>query len=161
MARDIGYDRKKALDYAKKWAFARNPAYYDFEHLGGDCTNYASQCLFAGCGVMNYTPVHGWYYIDANNRTASWTGVRFLYEFLMRNTSAGPYGKLVPREEIIPGDLVQLGDGNGRYYHTPVVVDVKNGEIFVAAHTIDSYMRTLRSYSFHNIRYIHIIGARA
>ena len=31
----IPYDRKAALRYAHKWAFGRNPAYYDYEELGG------------------------------------------------------------------------------------------------------------------------------
>ena len=30
------YDRDRAVQYAHKWAYARNPAYLDFEELGGD-----------------------------------------------------------------------------------------------------------------------------
>ena len=62
------YDRGKAVAYAHKWAFGRNPAYYDFEEIGGDCTNFASQCLRAGGGVMNFTPTFGWYYVNAARR---------------------------------------------------------------------------------------------
>ncbi len=47
--------------YAHRWAYGRNPAFYDYEHLGGDCTNFASQCIYAGSGVMNFTPTFGWY----------------------------------------------------------------------------------------------------
>ncbi|MDE6790670.1 MAG: amidase domain-containing protein, partial [Clostridia bacterium] len=68
------YDRRAAVAYARRWAFSRNPNYFDFSNLGGDCTNFASQCVYAGSGIMNYTPVFGWYYISADNRTASWTG---------------------------------------------------------------------------------------
>lgn len=46
------YDRAAAVAYAHRWAFRRNPAYYDYEKIGGDCTNYASQCLYAGSGIM-------------------------------------------------------------------------------------------------------------
>lgn len=28
----------------------RSPAYYDFSRIGGDCTNFASQGLYAGAG---------------------------------------------------------------------------------------------------------------
>ena len=35
------------IAYARKWAFSRNPAYYDFDDIGGDCTNFISQCLQA------------------------------------------------------------------------------------------------------------------
>ena len=68
------YDRAAAVEYALTWAFRRNPAYYDFSEIGGDCTNFASQCVYAGSGVMNYTPDVGWYYINVNNRSPSWTG---------------------------------------------------------------------------------------
>jgi len=32
------YNRANAVAYAKKWAYGRNPKYYDFSDLGGDCT---------------------------------------------------------------------------------------------------------------------------
>ena len=47
------YDRLEAVSYAHRWAYGRNPAFYDYEEIGGDCTNYASQCIYAGTGVMN------------------------------------------------------------------------------------------------------------
>ena len=50
------YRREPALRYAARWAMGRNPAYYDFTDLGGDCTNFVSQCLFAGGCRMNFTP---------------------------------------------------------------------------------------------------------
>lgn len=50
------YDRLEAVIYAHRWAYGRNPAFYDYEEIGGDCTNYASQCIYVGTGVMNYTP---------------------------------------------------------------------------------------------------------
>ena len=68
------YDREAAVLYAHQWAYGRNPLFYDYEHLGGDCTNFASQCLYAGSGVMNFTPTYGWYYIDANRKAPAWTG---------------------------------------------------------------------------------------
>lgn len=89
----IPYDRKAALRYAHKWAFGRNPAYYDYEELGGDCTNFASQCLYAGTGVMNFTPDLGWYYIDANRKAPAWTGVPYFYNFITRDWNGpGPFG---------------------------------------------------------------------
>ena len=78
----IPYDRRSAVAYAREWAFRRNPRFLDFSEIGGDCTNFVSQCLYAGSGVMNFTPVFGWYYLSSSNRTASWTGVEYLYNFL-------------------------------------------------------------------------------
>ena len=69
------YDRRAAVLYAHRWAYGRNPAFYDYEHLGGDCTNFASQCIYAGSGVMNFTPTFGWYYNDPDQKAPAWTGV--------------------------------------------------------------------------------------
>lgn len=159
------YDRRAAVEYAGKWAFKRNPNYYNFETLGGDCTNFASQCVFAGSNVMNYTPTFGWYYKSANNRTASWAGVEYFYNFLTGNAQSigdgsGPFAEEVPANEIEVGDIIQLGRANGDFYHSPVVVGFAGGQPLVAAHTFDAYGRPISSYRFEQIRYIHILGVR-
>lgn len=87
----LPYRRMDAVAYAHYWAYRRNPAFYDFEEIGGDCTNFASQCLYAGTGVMNFTPTYGWYYRSADDRAPAWSGVEFFYNFLTRSeVSAGP-----------------------------------------------------------------------
>lgn len=159
------YDRNAAAAYARKWAFQRNPDYYNFDRLGGDCTNFASQCLFAGSGVMNFTPTFGWYYKTLNDRAPAWTGVEFFYRFLIGNdngvgTGKGPYAKEVFLRELEIGDFVQLGDENGKFYHTPVVVGFSGGVPLVAAHTYDAYNKPLNSYSFARLRCLHIVGVR-
>lgn len=157
---ETAYNRENAVEYAKKWAFGRNPAYYNFNLIGGDCTNFASQCIYAGAEVMNFTPVTGWYYKSVNDRSPSWTGVEYLYNFLTANEGVGPFAKEVPLSELEPGDIVQLGTSTGDYYHSPVVVAVRNGMIFVAAHTNDAFNRPLSSYNFAKARGIHILGVR-
>ncbi|MBD5632224.1 MAG: amidase domain-containing protein [Clostridia bacterium] len=154
------YDRTAAVAYAKKWAFGRNPAFYDFSKIGGDCTNFASQCIYAGAGVMNFTPELGWFYRSTNDRTASWTGVEFLHNFLVTNQGVGPFGKVVPLSEIEIGDIIQLGTATGDFYHSPVVVGFSRGQILVAAHTYDAYNKPLNSYNFAKSRPIHILGVR-
>lgn len=108
---------------------------------------------------MNYTPVMGWYYNSSTDRTPSWTGVQYLYNFLVGNKSVGPYAAETDITGIEAGDIVQLGDGRG-YYHSPVIVLVKDGRIFVAAHSFDAYMRPLDSYVYEKVRFLHIQGAR-
>lgn len=157
--RELTYSREQAVAYARQWALGRNPAYYDFEHIGGDCTNFASQCIYAGAGIMNYTPVTGWFYRSAAQRTASWTGVEYLYQFLTGNQSFGPYAHLAAPDELQPGDFVQLGDGAGHYYHSPVVTAVEP-VILVAAHSFDTLDRPLHSYRYGNLRFLHIDGVR-
>ena len=73
------YDREAAVAYARRWALGRNPRFGDFSALGGDCANFASQCLWAGWGDMT----EGWHYRSMNERTPSWSGVRFLREWLL------------------------------------------------------------------------------
>lgn len=156
----LEYNREAAAAYAREWAFKRNPRFYDFSSLGGDCTNFASQCIYAGAKIMNYTPVYGWFYKNLNDRTASWTGVEYLYNFLVNNDGAGPFAEETELKNLQIGDIVQLGRANGDFYHSPVVVRVSRGQIYVAAHTYDAYNKPLNSYNFAVARGIHIIGVR-
>lgn len=157
--REKQYNRAAAVMYARKWALSRNRAYYNFDKLGGDCTNFASQCIFAGSGVMNYTKTFGWYYISLQNRAPAWTGVEYLYNFLVSNKSVGPYGHEVDRSEIQPGDIVQLGTNAGDFYHTPFIVSV-SPQILICAHSNDALNRPLRSYDYDIARFVHIDGVR-
>ena len=109
--REIPYDRNSVVSYARKWALNRNPSYYNFDKLGGDCTNFASQCIYAGARIMNYTPIMGWYYRSSYDRSPSWSGVGYLYNFLVNNKSVGPYAHIVSPSEVSPGDIVQLNSG--------------------------------------------------
>lgn len=156
---NIPYNRAAAKNYARKWALGRNDMYYDFSSIGGDCTNFASQCIYAGSRVMNFTPVFGWYYISLGNRSPAWSGVEYLYNFLVNNKSVGPYGYEVAEDEVQIGDIVQLGRSNGDFYHTPVITEIKP-EILVAAHSDDALDRPLYSYNYERARFIHIHAVR-
>ncbi len=157
------YDRAAAVRYAHLWAYGRNPRFYDYEDIGGDCTNFASQCLYAGSLVMNYTPVYGWYYISANDKAPAWTGVEYLYNFLARREpSVGPFAVEVALDRLRAGDIVQLSfDGVG-WQHTPIVVYAdrprSTAEVLVAAHSYDTDDRPLSTYEFRRARFLHIAG---
>ena len=155
----IPFDRTAAAEYARRWALGRNPEYYNFENIGGDCTNFASQCIYAGAKVMNYTPVTGWYYNSVADRTAAWSGVEYLYKFLINNRSVGPFARIVSRDNAKVGDIAQLGRSDGSFYHSPVITTV-TPTILVAAHSFDALDRPLDSYIYDNIRFIHIEGVR-
>lgn len=152
------YNRQKAIEYANKWAYKRNPQYYNFDAIGGDCTNFISQCIYAGSGVMNYNNIYGWYYINANNKSASWTGVEFLYNFLINNKGLGPFGEISDNIEI--GDIVQLSFDGNNFTHSLIVVGIEQDKILIASHTFDSYGRDINTYEYTKIRFIHIMGVR-
>lgn len=160
----IPYDRLAAVQYAHRWAYGRNPKFYDYSELGGDCTNFASQCLYAGVGIMNFTPTFGWYYIDPNNKAPAWTGVPFFFNFMTRSEkSQGPFGMETGPDWMMPGDFVQLRFADEKFGHTPIVVEVGTppalDNILVAAHSQDADFRPLNTYLYQEIRFIHILGA--
>lgn len=162
------YRRDRALTYARRWALDRNPLFTDFSGIGGNCTNFASQCVLAGSCVMNYTPDFGWYYVSPEERAPAWSGVNYFYDFLTgaptfeaRNGGIGPYAVEVPREAVEIGDVIQIAAEGDEWSHTMVVSAVReDGEILVCAHSIDSLDRPLSTYEYENIRYLHILGVR-
>lgn len=154
------YNRSKAAAYAEKWAFSRNPRYISFDGMGGDCTSFISQCIYAGSGIMNYTPVTGWYYNSASDRSASWSGVPYLYRFLTANQSVGPFAQVSNPASMQIGDVIQLGDENGKWYHSLLVTGGISGDLLVSTHTFDAHLRPLSTYTYAHARYLHIEGVR-
>lgn len=162
--REIPYNRQKVLEYAQKWAYDRNPQYYNFDSVGGDCTSFASQCIFAGSNVMNYSKLNGWYYINGNNKSPSWSGVELLYNFLTKNKMSGPFGKEVSQDEIEIGDIAQLSFDGNTFGHTLVIVKIENkfniNQIFISSHTFDSFNKRISEYNYEKIRFVHIEKVR-
>ena len=70
MLKEREYDRRRAREYARRWAYGRNPLFYNFTGIGGDCTNFISQCILAGCCTMNCRETFGWYYHSPRLRAA-------------------------------------------------------------------------------------------
>ena len=155
------YNREAALEYAGRWAFARNPRYISFDGMGGDCTNFISQCIYAGARVMNYKRDVGWYYNSPRDRAAAWSGVPYLYRFLVSNRGAGPYGTATTVDQLEIGDVIQLGNNDGTWYHSLLVTGrAEDGDPLVSTHTFDAYMRGLSTYEYEQARFIKIVGVR-
>lgn len=154
------YNRDAAVAYAQEWAYKRNPRYYNFDTLGGDCTNFISQCLYAGSGIMNYKKTFGWYYNSVNDRAPAWTGVSYLYNFLIANKGTGPYAIELPLDKTQEGDIIQLSFDGSVYVHSLIVVTVNDGNIYVATHTDDYSSRALNTYIYNKVRLLHIDGVR-
>jgi hypothetical protein len=116
---------------------------------------------------MNFTVDFGWYYINSNDRAPAWSSVEYFYDFMTgtpafssRNGGIGPYGIEVDSTGAIEGDVVQLADETGDFYHTLIISGFSGGETLVCAHTNDALDKPLSSYNFSSLRYIHIEGVR-
>ena len=165
---DIPYDRTRATAYAKKWALSRNPLFFDFTGNGGNCTNFVSQAIFAGCSIMNYTPTFGWYYRSESDRAPAWTGVDELHDFLIglgdfstNGDGTGPYGR--PAREAMAielGDVIQLQNSLGQFYHSLIISGFTPNDILVCAQSDNALDRPLSTYNYSSLRIIHIDGAR-
>lgn len=154
------YLRENALLYANRYAFSQNPIFGNFAGIGGNCTNFVSQCVYAGSCRMNYKPTFGWYYISMNERAPAWTGVDYFYNFITTNADVGPFGRQATPDEMEVGDVIQLGrDGDG-YYHTLLIVGFEGDDPLVAAQTDNALGRALSTYTYDFSRYIKILGVR-
>ena len=146
------YNRNEAISYAKKWALGRNPRYYNFDPIGGDCTNFISQCIYAGCNKMNYNYENGWYYKNGYDKSPSWTGVNFLYKFLTTNKGFGPRGKDVSQSEIKIGDIAQLSFDGITFGHSLFIINIDDendlNKIYIATHTYDVLGKKLENTIF-------------
>ena len=161
------YDRSRAVSYARRWALDRNPLFIDFTGRGGDCTSFVSQCVLAGGCIMDYTPTFGWYYISSADRAPSWTGVEYFYDYMTGAgdfppsiTHPGPFGIEIPLDDAREGDVIQLSDSAGDFYHSLLIVDFFNGVPLVAAHSDDHLDRPLSEYNYSGLRVIGIQGFR-
>ena len=164
----VPYDRARAVEYARRWALSRNPLYIDFTGQGGNCTNFVSQCIFAGCGVMNTTETFGWYYFSPADRAPAWSGVDELFDFLTgapefidANGGVGPYAtNAMDSRQILMGDVVQLQNAEGNFYHSLIISGFTDNDILVCAQSDDAFDRPLSTYNYAGIRILHIEGAR-
>ncbi|MEI2395013.1 amidase domain-containing protein, partial [Paenibacillus phytohabitans] len=91
-AREVRYRREEAAAYADRWWKDGNP---EFEIFEVDCTNYVSQCLFAGGAPINYTGKRetGWWYKGYNGAqewwSFSWAVSDSLQRYLSGSRSSG------------------------------------------------------------------------
>lgn len=156
------YNRRGAVEYAKRWALSQNMCFGNFDEIGGDCTAFVSECLFYGSGYMNFTPDLGWYYVSMKDRAAAWSGVEYLYNFLTTNTQRAVFGHEADVTQTEIGDVVQLQNPDGRFYHSVIVSSVGDAvspdNILVCSHSQNALNKPLANYNYYNFRIIHIDG---
>ena len=157
------YSRQKAIEYAYTWWNKRNPNFFNFDELGGDCTNFVSQCLFYGGIKMNYTNL-GWFYKSLNYRSPSWTGVDEFFNFSVNNKSDfGVRCLLCNFNEVEIGDIVQLQLNNeNEFHHTALITkiegEINHQNIFITCHSYDAKDKSLISYNYKQIRFLKVLN---
>lgn len=163
MYKILKYNRELAVDYALKFALQRNPNFFDYTYQGGNCTNYVSQCIYAGAHQMNTSP-NGWFYFSPTNTSISWANVEPLYNFLTTNQYDGPFAKYSPLEMCEVGDIIQLKFINKPVFsHALVITKIQTrtpSGIYVCANTRDIKNLPLGSYDYEKSRLVHILGYR-
>ena len=159
------YNRQKAVDYAREWYDDRNNEFYSYSDLSGDCTNFTSQCLYAGGIPMdsdwhsirteknifkrifqkpwNWFKNNGYYEWDISR---AWQTVSAQYEYIKENYCGGKEIIITSPDEIeaaIANNLIQAGDllyfkAGTALHHSVIITQVTNNMIYYAGHT-DSY----------------------
>ncbi len=144
--RSILYDRHKVQQYADAWWDKSNPQYLAFEV---DCSNYVSQCLFAGGAPMNYTGKRatGWWYKGRINHqeqwSYSWAVAHSLQSYLSYSISGLRANVVDHAHQLTIGDVIVYDwDGDSKYQHSVIVSALDpQGQPLVNAHTTNSKHR--------------------
>lgn len=156
------FNRQKAVAYANKYAGAAwgagnkhryNPKYRDYTGLGGDCTNFASQCIGDAEEGGGLKMRGGWHYFLFNGGARTWVQTDAFKNFMLY----GGYGQLIakgkfadvvkPSEKHPAGAIAKLEPGDligyemkGDVDHFSVVVGFDDfGYPLVNSHSADRY----------------------
>ncbi|MEK3732110.1 MULTISPECIES: amidase domain-containing protein [Paenibacillus] len=140
------YDREAAAAYADRWWDSGNPEFAVFDV---NCTNYVSQCLFAGKAPIHYTGKRetGWWYKGYINKREWWSyswAVSNSLAIYLGTSASGLRGELVERpEQLMLGDVILYDwNGDGAYQHSTIVTAFDaEGMPLVNAHTVSSRHR--------------------
>ena len=165
------YNREKAVEYNYKYINDRNPDYFAFDGIGGNCQNLASQSLHAGGIPFDLTGDYKWKSFsseldetsEAKGRTSSWTGTQNFYEYVKYNKKGG-----VCADPDINMFYAEIGDvghvGYIDYSHAVLVVDlIKNNEgkvidLLINANSVNVKDYPFLAYVYPNKRIIKILG---
>jgi len=160
---------------------ARNPRFYDYSAIGGDCQNFGSQCIWYGLGGVNdasmidgkYFPMvdngktdpRSWYSTSIKYDTPNtyvWTGVDHFDDYIDDSgyNIQGPYGTIYSGIAYAErGDLIQIrANSTSDYHHTYVVYGVQGtagsrtkDDIWISAHTTDRENQKLSDFCTYSL----------
>ncbi|MDP5275008.1 amidase domain-containing protein [Chengkuizengella axinellae] len=139
------YQRLKVKSYADAWWEKPNP---DFRAFNDDCTNFVSQCIYAGGASMNYTKnrTSGWWYHSDREQDGwsfSWTVSQCLKNYLLSKSSGLRAETVEDPEQLQVGDVIFYDwDGDSKFQHSAIVTGKDDkGQPLVNARTVNSKHR--------------------
>ena len=121
------FNASKAVEYARKYALNYNTDYQDLNEIGGDCTNFVSQCLHFG--GLPKTEIWKPY-------TSPWINVNPLYYYLIKNG----YAKELPmNSKLKAGNVIQFfSNTKGYFTHTGIITKaLLSGDYLYCCHSYD------------------------
>lgn len=135
---DHEYDREAATAYAERYVGFRNSRWPDFSHQGGNCQNFASQCLLDGGIPMDLEGKDVWSWTGSSDAaegpedTVSWINVAEFNRYAQNNRGYG----LAARPDAAfysgeTGDLIKMRT-SANWSHVVVITDLvtdENGEL--------------------------------
>ncbi|WFA10114.1 amidase domain-containing protein [Tissierella sp. Yu-01] len=147
---NLNENRKVAIDYADEhcgvarppnYSFQYNNEYKNYNSIGGDCTNFASQVLHEGGGLSKTST---WNY-EGGNGTKAWVNANAFNNYMQysgRGTliAKGTYEEVLKASySLLPGDYIAY-EKEGKVAHISIVsgMDPK-GYALVNSHNADRY----------------------
>ncbi len=140
-ALNVNYCQTAAAEWAKAhWddynSVLYNKGYWDD---GGDCANFVSQCLYmGGLDMSSFWNISGyfchWSESEGNTYAGSYVRCQQLYNFLVKQGATVINNPSASQVSI--GDVILYSrEGASRMTHSAIVIDIKNGEPVLAAHS--------------------------
>lgn len=166
------YSATNAVKYARKYANVgkdKKGKLLFYYVNGNDCTNFVSQCVWAGYGgyvsddisktkkrIANKTYMTGSWYGGTGGGHANWENVTKFASFASASKTYGPQGKIYNNNGkctklsgIKLGDVIQMKSANAsRYGHSLFVTQVNytpgaGSTFFVSCHSYDALNKNL------------------
>lgn len=175
---DNEYDRENAVKYSYQWVdkvnVIRTDEYPSYDVYGGNCQNYASQCILAGGVPMDYTgsaALQWKWYGDTNDssesatgRSSSWAGTEYFFEYAKSNTGSGMVADVsgnVYSGNI--GDIMQYVVDDWAEHTVIITKVIKDSEgnvvdYLINSNTTDRIDFPLSAYGYTDYHLIKILG---
>lgn len=131
-------NRSSIVSYATKYAYNYNPAYISYAAQHADCTNFASQAMYAGGWKKNYE----WMGNDVATTNAWAVADDFYWYGLGRSLTT--YANMIPvsgspYQTMRTGDLMFFTySGSRKIKHAMIITKIINGEAYLTYHSNDN-----------------------